>query len=717
MSYVSNLQNSRKQKKNKFVDGIVKYSLLIIVLFVVFFILFSFALIIKDSILQVGEEGSPASWGEILFGNEFDMNATFAMGIIVFNTVWMAILVLLFATPMSVATALLITKVLKKSTRNVFIAIVSILAAIPSVVYGSFGKYFLLKFFATLGLSSNSTEAILLSIVFIVGMMVMPTITLMTITSIMLVDRKMEDSSEALGATRIQTSIYVTLRSAKTGIIVGMLFALGRCIGEATAISMLDGSVPYADGITLSPFNTSLFLSPVIMGALSGASQNDKQNFVYVVMSGLLLITVICLFVFAKFIEYKTDDNIKSKKYSEKTILTNNVIEKVNLNGQESLNKKEINIYKKYLKDITYKQEDIALSRANEISLIQSRSSLNQSNKHETYKNTKTTLFKALILSFSMIGVITLISIILFLLSGDLSLLLNWDYLTSRGRLVGNEDYYGLGMAMMGTIMNIIISLSIALPLGIAIATYTNNFMERDTKMAAFISFSFQIMTSIPAVIYGTLATIIFVQGGFIRTNYLSIVPIVMLALVILPTIIKQTQEGFKNIKVSQEEGSFALGASKTQTSFKIVISQSMPAILSAAILAISIVMADSAIMITIIGKPGTPASLDLWMQDGGRTLATQIYWLSAGGQSAEIDRAAAKDQIKAIGLILMLLIFWLTLTSQKIKNNKMRSALIMFVGITLYGFSFYLFGGSIILMILGLALGLIGAIYKERVK
>ncbi len=716
MSYVKNLNNIEKQKKNNVANNITKWVLLFIVLFVISIIIFAFTSIILRGVNTVNSDDGH-SWSQILFGDKFDMNNYMAMGIIVFNTIWMAFLVLLVASPISIFTALFITKVLKDRSRGVMVAIVSILAAIPSVVYGAFGKYFILKFMGTIGLSPNQTTDSLLSVVIIVSLMVMPTITLMTTTSILMTDKKMEDSSEALGATKMQTSMFVTLRAAKSGIVVGMMFAIGRCIGEATAISMLSGTLPHAEGVTLNPFHTSLFMSPVIMGALSGASQKEGQKFAYEVLSALLLITVILVFLFVKFIENKTDDNVRSKKHSKKAIKTYNVVKKVNKHGIDSLTSSENGVYERYLYSNEI-QNNISLMRSDEISSIYSKTSLDSNSKYASHKEMQSFIYKSLIVIFSMFGVFALASILLFLFNADLSLLFNWEHLTSTGFYSSDDNYIGLGMAMFGTMTNIIGALAIALPIGIAIGIYSNSFLNKDSLMSSIISFAFQIMTSIPAVIYGTLATIIFVSGGFIRNNINSFIPIAMLALVILPTIIKQTQEGFKNVKNSQVEGSYALGATTSYTSTRIVIAQSIPAILSAAILAISIVMADSAIMITILGKPDTPSEMKGWIESGGYTLSTLIYWLSSMANSGEISsRAAAIDQIKVIGIILMVLIFWLTLISQKIKNRVYIPALIMFIGIMLYMTSYFMFGGILIFMIIGLILGIIGAIYSPKGK
>ncbi len=722
MSHVKNLQTNRKQQKNKAANNVFKYVLFGITLFVVFLIIASFATIILSGVGTVNNNDS-YTWTQILFGERFDMHGYMAMGIIVINTIWMSILVLLVATPISVATALFITKLANKGMRNFMIAVVSILAAIPSVIYGSFGKFVILDLVNKFGFSELSTSSTLISVVIIVSLMVIPTITLMSTTSLMMVDRKMEDSSEALGATKVQTSIFVSLRSAKTGIIIGMLFALGRCLGEATAISMLSGETPDQIGVTFRLSEVSLFMSPTIIYAFGQAQQGiDTAIFAYSVLSALLLITIILLFAFVKFIEHKTDDVQNSKRQSAKAVELHNIKKMIEKNQYDLLKESEIKKYHANLNRINAEQARItstAYLRANEIAEIQGRSSRDNSMTAASYKESRSMIYKGVIIGLSMIGVLALISILGFLFKTDLSLLFNWEYLSSPGTIWSewsNGQYIGLGVCMFGTMFNIFMTLLIALPLGILIATYTHTYLQGEGIINRVVSFAFQIMTSIPAVVYGTLAAIIFSYSGFFRQNYNSMVPVFMLVLVVLPTIIKQTQEGFNNVKNSQIEGSHALGATDSYTSFRIVIKQAMPAILSAAILAISIVMADSAISITIIGKPGELTYASDWIKKGGYTLATNIYYLSFA-DTLTIPRYIAIEQIKVIGIILMLLIFWLSMISQKIKSQNNMSASIMAAGILFYMCSYWIFGGVMAFMFIGLLLGLIGLFYDLIIR
>lgn len=718
MSYITTLRNNKKQNKNKAFNTSFKYVLFGITLFVVFLIFAAFTVLIGDGLIE-GSTSEFSNWTEILFGSEFSKTGPFAMGIIVVNTVWMSILVLLVATPISVSTALFITKIASKNVKNLMISVVSILAAIPSVVYGTFGKYVILVVVNKLGLSQLTTTASLIGTVVVVSLMVIPTITLMSITSITLVDSKMEDSSESLGATKVQTSLFVTLRSAKTGIIIGVLFALGRCLGEATAISMLAPQVSIQQGITFNLSSTTLFMSPAIMNAFNLAQDapNSAGPFIYSVMSAMLLITIITLFAFIKFIEAKTDDQLRSKKQSKKAVEISTINNKVEKGLYDELSTSDIKLYERNLSisnDQLLKSQNQAVVREREHYDILNRLTLGRESKNAAFKKSRSLIYTAIIVAFSMIGVLALASIVTYLLSGDLSLLFKWDYLSSTGTVNSewaNGQYMGLGMSMFGTMFNIVAVLIIAIPLGVLIATFVTVYLRGDGFISRFVSFAFQIMTSIPAVIYGTLASIIFVSGGFFRQNLFSLVPIFMMVLVCLPTIIKQTQEGFRNINPSQMDGSFALGATHSYTSIRIVIKQAMPAILAAAILTISIIMAESAILITIIGQPDEWTYSQDWIKNGGYTLSTNIYYLS-NASALDIPAYIAIDQMKAIGLILMLLIFWLSMISQKLKSKNLTSATIMFIGLIMYMTSFWLCGGILFIYILGLIVGAIGFAY-----
>ena len=129
-----------------------------------------------------------------------------------------------------------------KPFNGVFLVIVEMLASIPSIIYGVFGAGFITKMVNGLAsLLGMQTAGGLsgLSVILVLAMMILPTITLMSVTSINAVNRDIELGSMALGATDTYTFFKISLPAAKSGIFAGIILGVGRALGEATAVSMV----------------------------------------------------------------------------------------------------------------------------------------------------------------------------------------------------------------------------------------------------------------------------------------------------------------------------------------------------------------------------------------------------------------------------------------------------------------------------------------------
>ncbi|NOQ50061.1 MAG: ABC transporter permease subunit [Mycoplasmataceae bacterium] len=686
---LQSIKTEEQNKKRAMSNNVYKITLMLLALFLVFIVLAAFIGIISAGIRVASEQG--IGFFEAVFGSQLvigtitNPNGIYAVGFIVFNTIWMSFLALLIAVPVSVATALLITRIFPKRTSMLMFAVVSILAAIPSVIYGAFAYYVLDPQITKI----IGTPGSLLTVIVMIALMITPTITIMTITSINMVDNKVETSSYALGASRTQTSLYITLRSAKTGIFLGVLFALGRAMGEATAISMV--YKPDYGGLTIAPWKQSLFLAPLIMGTIAGTYGDDAIEFsLYIYLSAVLLITVLFVFGIMKSIEHYTDENVVAKKQAHESRSIYKVNKKANEEGLNNLTAKEQSLWIKgaNINELSKRRYDYFASPRVENSLILKQTSLRTSLKWAKYKKNKTILHYSTISIFSLFGIFMLFGIIFYIFNGGFVVstsdgnvnLLSWDVITTKGTYGVYEDggvIYGLAIPLLGTMINVLFCLIISLPLGVMLGLYFGVYLRKDGVIGKFVSFVFQIMTSIPTVVYGTLALVVFSQTT-VNDNAKMIEPMIMLCLIILPTIMKQTQEGVEKIDNSLIEGSTALGSTNFITTRKICFKEISPAIISAAILSISIVIAESAIFITIIGTPDTVGDIDSWMTNGGLTLTTTIYKLN--GQSS----AMAKAQIRSIGLILMILVLVLALSSQLIKNKKFKETIVVLTSLFL---------------------------------
>jgi ABC-type phosphate transport system permease subunit len=128
--------------------------------------------------------------------------------------------------------------------------------------------------------------------------MVLPTITLITVSTINSIDKKMEQSSLALGASRAQTSFLVTLKAATPGILVAVILGVGRVMGEATAVSMV--STPSYDGPSFGLFDQIRLLTATMLSGRKEMAPGSLQEAMMISMAMILLISILIIFLAMK---------------------------------------------------------------------------------------------------------------------------------------------------------------------------------------------------------------------------------------------------------------------------------------------------------------------------------------------------------------------------------------------------------------------------------
>lgn len=211
---------------------------------------------------------------EFLFGNKWDFAPNhYGTGYIILNTIYITVLSLIIAVPISILTALFIVRIAPKKIGKGLQIIIELLASVPSIIYGLFGQAFLTKIvmniseifgIQTLGGQSVITTALVL------GIMIFPTITMVATNSIQAVKNELILGSLALGASKTQTNFKVVLKGAKNGIFSGIILGVGRALGEATAVSKVCGNAQV--GPTFSLFDTTSTITTTIFSGFNEAS-------------------------------------------------------------------------------------------------------------------------------------------------------------------------------------------------------------------------------------------------------------------------------------------------------------------------------------------------------------------------------------------------------------------------------------------------------------
>ena len=191
-----------------------------------------------------GKETRINFWN-FLFGNSWSDPNSYGVGFIILDTIYIVFLALLLATPVSILTALFIVRKAPRFLKGILTNTTEVLASIPSIVYGIFGAGVITNFVKWLGNLFNYQTAggkSTLASVIVLAIMIIPTMTMISITSIKAVKTDVINGSIALGASKTQTDFKVVLSSAKSGLFAAVILGLGRALGEATAISMVVGN-------------------------------------------------------------------------------------------------------------------------------------------------------------------------------------------------------------------------------------------------------------------------------------------------------------------------------------------------------------------------------------------------------------------------------------------------------------------------------------------
>lgn len=192
-------------------------------------------------------------------------------------------------------------------------------------------------------------------------------------------------------------------------------------------------------------------------------------------------------------------------------------------------------------------------------------------------------------------------------------------------------QYTAENVSMLPAIWNTIVmtgmTLLIAVPLGIFSAIYLVEYARPQSRLVRVIRITTETLAGIPSIIYGLFGFLAFVL--FMGWSYSMLAGVLTLAIMVLPTIIRTTEEALLAVPSSYREGSFGLGAGKLRTIFKIVLPAAMPGILSGIILAIGRIVGETA---ALIFTSGTSPQAVLGLHDSARTLSVHMYCLLSEG-------------------------------------------------------------------------------------
>ncbi len=263
-------------------------------------------------------------------------------------------------------------------------------------------------------------------------------------------------------------------------------------------------------------------------------------------------------------------------------------------------------------------------------------------------------LIKSFIWISAFITVGVLAWILIYIISNGISEI-SWDFLTNDAK--GKNA--GIFPMILNTLYLILLSLAISTPIGVCSAIYLVEYAKAG-KIVRVIRFATESLAAIPSILYGLFGMIFFVIA--LKLNFSIVSGAITLSMMVLPTIIRTTEEALKSVPNSYREGSLALGASKLKTILSIILPSAMPGIITAVILSIGRVVGETAAVYLTAGMvPRVAGSI----MESGRTLSVHLYILAKEGISFQ--------QADATAFVLILIVSIINFIANKIASRLKR--------------------------------------------
>ena len=188
------------------------------------------------------------------------------------------------------------------------------------------------------------------------------------------------------------------------------------------------------------------------------------------------------------------------------------------------------------------------------------------------------------------------------------------------------SDNQSMFPAIINTCTMTVVSLLLAVPFGVGAAIYLTEYAKRGSRLTKLVQMTTQTLSGIPSIVYGLFGMLMF--NNSLQLGYSMLSGALTLAIMILPLIMRTTQEALSSVPDMYREGSFGLGAGKLRTVFSVVLPSAMPGILSGVILAIGRIVGETAALMYTSGTVAKVAGL----MDSGTTLALHMYKQASEG-------------------------------------------------------------------------------------
>ncbi|BBH50057.1 hypothetical protein Pcatena_06440 [Parolsenella catena] len=540
---------------------------------------------------------------------------------------------LAIGVPLAVGCAVFLTEIAGKRLAGIVSTAVDLLAGVPSVVYGFFGLVILRPLVAGLtgGLGFGA-----LTVWLVLAIMIVPTITTLTMDALRSIPMGIREASFAMGATRWQTIYKVVLPAAKMGIVNAVVLGMGRAIGETMAVLMVVGNAPVIPGGIASPLSTITSQIALDMGYSSGLHRSALFGMGVV----LFIISASLVGIVRAVSSARESGRGRSRHRRAKAADRAVVAGGVNFDHAEAP--------AEHAPAQMLTADDVtpvtgAVTEAREGSRARIKRLLAEGAKGGGNKNRTNDLMLGVFRAAGIVTTAVLVVIIAFVAVNGLPVM-SFDFIFGWPEGVNAEG--GIFPTIVSTLYVTALAMLICTPIAVLAAVYLAEYAKQG-RLVTFIRYAADTLSSVPSIVMGLFGYAMFVEAMGFGLSMLSAA--LALALMMMPIVMRTTEEAIRAVPRYIRWGAYGLGATKWQVVSKIVLPSAFPRIATGIVLAIGRAIGETAVVLYTMGQA---INLPLTPLDSGRPMTIHLYQLANEG----INMQAAYGT--ALMLMLMILAF-----------------------------------------------------------
>jgi phosphate transport system permease protein len=472
---------------------------------------------------------------------------------------------MVFSVPLSIAVAIYLAELAPYRVRAAVKPVIELLAGIPSVVFGFFGLVVLVEWLRV-SFDVPTGESLLAGSI-LLGIMSLPTIISVSEDAITAVPRELREGSLALGATRWQTIGQVVIPAALSGITAAVILGVGRAIGETMAVLMVTGNAAVIpDPITnvLSPVRTLTGTLGIEMGEVAIGSLHYHALFA---VATVLLLIALGVNLGASTVLHRLNASATGRGGPRRLAA---------VTGRRHAG----TVVAVLVTALTAAIAGSIAGAPAAVTVLVAGLALIAVVPRLSRDQVEKGAF--LLLYVAVAAVIAILAIILFDIVSKGLPALSWEFLTEGPRDLGRAG--GIFPAIVGTLSLVAGAIAFALPLGVGAAIYLAEY-QRENRLTRVVRSGVDLLNGTPSIVFGLFGFTFLVIALGLGVSMLA--GQITLGLMVLPTIIRTTEEALRQVPQGLREGSLALGATRWQTIRRVVLPPATSGIITGTILSI----------------------------------------------------------------------------------------------------------------------------------